>query len=227
MTFKVVITGAGRGLGAVLADLGTSAGHDVQAAMRSPKKASDLPLDLDSEKSIEAFAATMASRLDQVDVLINNAGVDARAFGADPAKRGPFDISGEHLLATMRTNVVGPMLLTRALLPLLRAAGTAKIINVSSQLGSMVVGRASGSDVAYNASKAALNSLTVKTAHLLGDDGITTIALHPGWLKTDMGGERATTDVEEAAAKIWQLIDRLGPEQNGSFLTFEGEPHIW
>ena len=76
-------------------------------------------------------------------------------------------------------------------------------------------------------SKAALNSLTVKTAELLGGDGITTIALHPGWLKTDMGGDRATTEVTDAAQKIWQLIDGLGHDQNGEFLTFEGEQHPW
>ena len=119
MTRKVVITGAGRGLGAILADLATTAGDDVQAAMRTPQKTSDLPLDMDSEESIEAFVATLSARLDQVDVLINNAGVDARAFGAADDRRGPFELSGDHVLATMRTNVVGPMLLTRALLPLL------------------------------------------------------------------------------------------------------------
>lgn len=227
MTRKVVITGAGRGLGAVLADLGTSAGDDVQAAMRTPKKASDLSLDVDSEASIAAFVATLERRLDQVDVLINNAGVDARAFGADPDERGPFDLTADQFLSTIRTNVVGPMLLTRGILPLLRAADGAKIINVSSQLGSMVVGKASGRDVGYNASKAALNSLTVKTAHLLGAEGITTIALHPGWLQTDMGGGQAPTSPTEAARKIWQLIDDLHPDQNGQFLTFEGEQHLW
>lgn len=227
VTQKVVITGAGRGLGAVLADLGTNAGHDVQAAMRSPKKASDLQLDVDSEESIAAFVETLTNRLDQVDVLINNAGVDARAFGADPDKRGPFDVSGDDLLATMRTNVVGPMLLTRAMLPLLRAAGDAKIINVSSQLGSMVVGGSVGEDVAYGSSKAALNLLTVRTAHLLAPDGITTIALHPGWLRTDMGGESAPLGSDETGQRIWEVINSLTPDQNGSFLTFEGTHHDW
>ncbi len=227
MTRKVVITGAGRGLGSVLADMATSAGDDVQATMRSPQKASDLQLDLDDPASIDALANRLGARLDCVDVLINNAGVDAQVFGSGVDERGPFDIDPDHFLATMRTNVVGPMLLTRALLPLLRMSAHAKIINVSAQGASMALGRTAGPDIAYNASKAAMNNVTVKTAHLLDDEGITTIALHPGWLKTDMGGDSAQMEVADGARQIWDTINGLDHAQNGAFLRYDGVVHPW
>ncbi len=227
MRRNIVITGASRGLGKELSALATDAGDDVMEAVRNPTKPSQLQLDVADEQSIKAFAEAVAKRIDHVDILINNAGVDAQAFGAREDERGPFDISAEQVLGQMRVNVVGPMLLTRALLPLLRHSDNAKIINISSQLGSMVVGKTTGSDVGYNASKAALNSLTVKTAHLLEPEKIAVVAMHPGWLKTDMGGAHAAMETIDGAKAIWKTIDLITPAQSGAFLRWDGETHPW
>ena len=116
MTF-VVITGAGRGLGISLVEAFQSLGADVLAATRSGSTCGTCqypPLDVADEASIEAFAASIER---PVDVLVNNAGIDARALGAAVDGRGPLELPGEHFLGQMRVNAVGPMLLTRALLP--------------------------------------------------------------------------------------------------------------
>ncbi len=230
----VVITGAGRGLGLGLASRVAARGDRLIGTARRPDAAPELAavadrviaLDVADDDSIAAAAETLAD-LDRIDVLINNAGIDARAVGAEADARGPLDLSREHFLSVLDVNAVGPLLVTRALLPLLRAAEGALVLNVSSQLGAMTFGNRGGRDIAYNASKSALNMVTVRTATELEADGVALVALHPGWVQTDMGGTSATLTIDESADAIADTVDRLQLADTGRFIRWDGTTHDW
>ena len=183
-------------------------------------------LDVADEMSIRQFAKEVTAA-GQLDLLINNAGTDARAFGAAVDGRGPLELSGDDFLAEMRVNAVGPMLMTRAMLSSLRQAAPGIVVNLSSQLGSFAVGAANGRDVGYNASKAALNMITARTASLLPPGEVTVVAMHPGWVRTDMGGPGADLTTEEAVRALIRTINRLSPPDSGSFMQADGSPHPW
>jgi NAD(P)-dependent dehydrogenase (short-subunit alcohol dehydrogenase family) len=233
MSERVVITGANRGLGLELARTYAGAGAEVWAGCRRPAEATTLReitdhvhvLDLGSTESIEAFAAALGDA--PIDVLINNGGVDARSFGVPDGERDVLQLSGEHFLEEMRINALGPLLLTRATLDRLRATPRPRIVNVTSQVGSMEIAKVTGRDIGYTSSKATLNMITVKLASRLRDEGVIAIALHPGFLRTDMGGAGADLDPAEAAALIVALIDGLSLEQSGQFLRWNGTVHPW
>lgn len=232
MTKNVVITGANRGLGLSLARACVAAGFHVIGGCRTPDQADELRaigaevhrFDAADFSSIESFVAGIGDR--KVDVLFNSAGVDARAFGAGDTNRGALTISAEHFEAVMRVNVTGPLLLVERLSAALRAAqGT--VVNISSQIGSLAIAQQMSRDVSYAASKAALNMVTAKQAQAFADQGVTVITMHPGWLRTDMGGPSADLDPNEAAKQILATVESLTPEQNGQFLRWNGTVHPW
>jgi NAD(P)-dependent dehydrogenase (short-subunit alcohol dehydrogenase family) len=231
---RVVITGAARGLGRALTVRYLEQGDEVWAGCRAPSRAADLAargahvcrLDVGDEELIIQFAAQVAAAGD-IDVLINAAGTDARAFGAAAGRRGPFEISAEHFLAEVRVNSAGPMLVTRALLPQLISGTPGKVINISSRLASMETGAEVCWDVGYNASKAALNAITVRTARLLAQHGVVVVAVHPGWVRTDMGGPQASLEPEDAARQLAATIAKLSRQHSGMFLHSDGTPHPW
>ncbi len=228
-----MVTGANRGLGLELTRQHTARGDEVWAGCRRPNEAGELlaltphvlPIDLASEASIEAFADALGPA--PVDVLYNNAGIDARALGVDDGARDVLQISGDDFLEVMRVNAVGPMLLTRALLDRLRASTHPRVVNVSSQAGSMEVAHTLGRDVSYTASKAALNMISVRQSVHLRDAGITVVCIHPGFLKTDMGGSRADMPVEEGAAGIVSMVYGLTLDDSGTFRRWDGSVHPW
>lgn len=231
---RILITGANRGLGLELARWWIAAGHEVWGSARTPdpsdflalEPAGAITLDLGDESSIVAALDALASQVDSIDLLVNCAGLDARAFGvSDP--RGPFDVSAEHANEVMRINATGPMLVTREALPLLRASSSAMVLNVSSQLGSMQVAATKGRDTSYCVSKAALNMWSVKAAVALRDEGIAVVMLHPGWVSTDMGGSLAELTPEESATAIVDTIASLSLSDSGRFITWDGRDHPW
>jgi NAD(P)-dependent dehydrogenase (short-subunit alcohol dehydrogenase family) len=228
----VVITGANRGLGLALARHYRTAGATVIAGCRNPSAAPELastgaevhPLDTSSPESIASFAAAVGDR--PVDVLFNNAGIDARAVGATEAARSALELTAEQFQAVMAVNVLGPMLTVQGLAANLRAA-SGKVVNVSSQVGSIEVAKRIGKDAAYTTSKAALNMLTLKQSQVLSPDGVAVIALHPGWLRSEMGGASADLDPADAATSIASVVEHLTTEQSGSFLRWDGTVHPW
>jgi NAD(P)-dependent dehydrogenase (short-subunit alcohol dehydrogenase family) len=228
----VVITGANRGLGLALAKQHLSQGDTVIGGCRNPSAATELrdagatvlPLDTGSSDSISAFGAAIGDR--PVDVLYNNAGIDARAAGADDGARGALEITEAQFRAVMDVNVLGPVLMVQALAVNLEAAG-GKVVNVSSQVGSIEVAQTTGRDISYTSSKAALNMVTVKQSQVLRALGVSVIALHPGWVRSDMGGPSATLDPAESAAGIADLVDKLTLDHTGSFYQWDGTTHIW
>ncbi len=237
MSETAVITGASRGFGLELARALAERGVRVIAGCRNPAAASDLAevasavfeLDVGDEASIDGFVDTVRRELDgaPLDVLVNNAGIDARNLGATDDERDVLVQRPEHVLSQVNVNAVGPMLLSRKLLDDLRRSPQPRIVNVSSQVGSMEVAATVGRDVGYTVSKAALNMVTVKLAQRLAGDGVIVIALHPGHLRTAMGGAAAPMEPAEAADSVATMIADLTPADSGTFRRWDGSTHPW
>ncbi len=220
-----LVTGANRGIGLAFArHLGGRADR-VIATARQPEKARDLArlpvrveqLDVADERSIAGLARRMQG--EPLDVLINNAGIgDAGArFGR---------LSMKDLEETLRVNAVGPIALTQALLPNLRAGKLRAVVNLSSGLGSISENE-SGGWIAYRASKAALNQLTRTVAAELKPEGFICVAISPGWVRTEMGGGGASLSPEDSVAAMLRVIDRLKPSDTGRFLDHRGKDVPW
>jgi NAD(P)-dependent dehydrogenase (short-subunit alcohol dehydrogenase family) len=226
----IVITGANRGIGLELARQYLGRGDSVRAAVREPGRASELAAlgegcagrlrveacDVESDEGVRAFAAAVTG---SVDLLINNAGVKGERDSLEA-----LDL--EDAMRTYRVNALGPMRLTRALLPALRRAGAAKIVNLSSDLGS-IGENIRGGDYGYRMSKAALNMATRSLANDLRGEGILAVVLSPGWVQTDMGGPEAPTPVALSAAGLIGEIDRLTLADSGGFLDFRSRRIPW
>jgi NAD(P)-dependent dehydrogenase (short-subunit alcohol dehydrogenase family) len=132
----------------------------------------------------------------------------------------------EPRLATFQVNALGPLLLTRALLPRLREAKGAKVASLGSGLGS-IADNTSGGVYGYRMSKAALSMATRSLAQDLRGDGILAVVLSPGWVQTDMGGPEAPLTVTESAAGLISVLDGLVPAQSGGFFDYRGERLAW
>lgn len=222
----VLITGASRGLGLALARHYAGAGWRVIACTRADTPPPDenglewRRLDVASPASIAELAAGLAGT--PLDLVINNAGI-----------RGDVDglatLDADDFIEVMRVNALAPLLVARALLPNLRAGGDRIIANISSRAGSIAEGMIGDDDgdYAYRCSKAALNMATAKLALDLKPDCITVLALHPGWVRTDMGGIEAEIPVSDSAAALQGLIDRATLADSGSFQAFDGRPIAW
>lgn len=220
----VLVTGGYRGLGAMLALKMAADGYRVIAAGRRtdsvPEGVEALPLRLEDEGSIREAARLLEGR--PIDILIHNAAVRGATDGLDA-------VTTEDFIETMRVNALAPLLLTRALLPNLRAGHRKIIAMISSRAGSNSEGHRDNpdGDYAYRCSKAALNMATTKLAADLHPDGIAVMAFHPGWVRTDMGGEEADLTVEESAHGLVALICRAGMADTASFRTHDGQPVGW
>jgi NAD(P)-dependent dehydrogenase (short-subunit alcohol dehydrogenase family) len=209
-----VVTGGNRGIGLEICRQLAVRGVTVLMGSRDPARGEAaraslgaagagirvLGLALDDPASIAAAAAAISADPGRLDILINNAGVFDKADA--PAQK----LAPAVLERTLRTNLVGPLLLSQALLPLLRRSGSGRIINISSGMGQLH-GMGSGS-AAYRLSKTALNGLTATLAADLLGDRIAVNAVCPGWVKTDMGGAGAQREVAQGAdTPVWLALD--------------------
>ncbi|MDY7095855.1 MAG: SDR family oxidoreductase [Acidobacteriota bacterium] len=230
---KVLITGANRGLGLEMARQCLEQGDRGFAACRNPQDAAELlelqrhhgdgltlvEVELADDASIRQALETVGQHTDGLDLLLNNAGVM-------PLHETPETLDGATLDETFHINCTAPMLVVREALPLLRRGTQPKVLNISSSLGSLT-NKTTGGLYAYCASKAALNMLSRTLAHDLHRHGITVVAIHPGWVQTDMGGPRAPLEAPEAVRGILQVAATVSLQQSGQFLTWEGEEHPW
>lgn len=184
-------------LGARNASLGEKAAEDLR---KEKFDARFVPLDLVRLETIEAAAARIEAEFHQLDILVNNAAI------VDQADGPPSSANIESVRRIMDTNFLGTLAVTQAMLPLLRKANAARIVNLSSGLGSLTKNSEADWDFAsfkligYNASKAALNMLTVQLAYELRDTKIKVNSVSPGFIATDMNGHRGTQTVAEGAA---------------------------
>ncbi len=221
----VLITGANRGLGLEFARKYKEKGYTVIGTAREPGDAEELnalnvqveQLDVTDDQSVQALAKKLNGQ--PIDILINNAGVFLDR--GDNLKTLDFD----KMLKTFDVNSVGPMRLTQALLPNIKKGKEKKIINITSQLGS--IENNSGGMYSYRASKAALNQLTKTTASEVRGDQIIVLALHPGWVRTDMGGPGGNYSPEQSVIRMIKVIDEAGIGKSGDFLDLSGNTLPW
>lgn len=232
---RILVTGANRGIGLELVRAWIDAGHEVwgsarsamPGALRALEPAGILEIDLLDEAGVVNGMTALSDAIDGLDLLVNCAGVDARAFGVPDEQRGPFDAPADSFTEVIRVNVLGPMIVTREALPLLRAGNDPMVLNISSQLGSMEVAAGIGRDTPYCVSKAALNMWSVKAAADLRPAGVAVLMLHPGWVATDMGGPSARMTPAQSATAIVETVDGLGPDDSGRFINWDGSDHPW
>jgi NAD(P)-dependent dehydrogenase (short-subunit alcohol dehydrogenase family) len=185
-----------------------------------------VPLDVDSAEAIAAAADTIGRATDALDLLINNAGVYAARVGKDgqPAER-MGELNFDDALKVIRTNAVAPLILTQALLPLLKNGTNAKVVSITSGYGS--VADNTGFPYYYAASKAALNQFMRSLAGDGAAKGIITIAMSPGWVQTDMGGAGAPITPEQSVAGMLKVIDGLTATDNSTFKEWRGKDVAW
>lgn len=226
----ILITGANRGIGLALARHAAQRGHTVIGTARDPGKATDLKaipgvrveqLDADSDASCKALAKSLAGV--PIDILINNAGVSPEG-SKDLATFDP-----EKYLACLRTNSIGPLLVTRALLPHVEASQRKVIVQISSIMGSIsnAVSQGWQGNLAYHSSKSALNMANTLIANQLKGQGVACVVVHPGWVQTDMGGPNAHLTPDTSAAAILDTVEKLTIKDAGAFLNYDGKPLPW
>ena len=223
-----VITGANRGIGLEFTRRYVEAGWRVFAvnrghsdSLRALAENPRLGL-LEGELTDPADLARIAEQLrdETIDLLINNAGI----MGTDTVRQdnrqrqGLYDFNREEWRAVFEINLFTPMHLIALLRP--RLAPGARLVTISSSMGS-ISDNSYGGWYAYRASKAAVNSLMKSVALELGEEAVA-VALHPGWVRTDMGGADADIDVQTSVAGMMNVIEGLEARDNGAFLGYDG-----
>lgn len=228
---RVLITGANRGIGLELTRQCLERGDEVTAACRRPDEAKELlalretheklsilPLELNDEGSLERFVKELDGKT--IDIFINNAGI----YGQRDARIGNIDTASWH--EAFHVNTIAPMLLTERLLPQLREGKDRKLIYMSSKMGS-IADNGSGGSYVYRSSKTALNQVVKSLAGDLTSDGFTVLTLHPGWVRTDMGGPNGLIDTDTSAKGLLQVIDGASTADSGRFIAYDGKDIPW
>jgi NAD(P)-dependent dehydrogenase (short-subunit alcohol dehydrogenase family) len=231
MARHALVTGANRGIGLEFVRQLLARGDRVVAACRQPGKATALntltgeypgrlrvlPLDVALEKSRAELVRELPLVCERLDLLVNNAGVlhSGERFG---------QLSQAPLEDSLRVNALGPLLVTEALAPTL--ADGARVANVSSMMSSLAT-RQEFRSPGYCMGKAAQNMATVQLAHALRPRGIVVLALCPGWVQTDMGGEGAQITPAQSVEGLLRVIDAAGPDDSGRFIDWRGEAMAW
>ncbi len=222
-----LITGAGRGLGLEFARQFADDGWTVLAGVREPERADDLrridgdvspvPLDVADPASV----AILGERLSGVpiDLLINNAGI----YGPRQMVLGEFDYDAWR--EVFEVNTLAPMRVAEAFIEHIRAGEGRKIVTVSSKMGS--IADSSGGSYIYRSSKAAVNASMKALAMDLQPEGFTIVVVHPGWVRTDMGGPSALIGAVESITGLKRVIDGLTPSDTGRFLNYDGSEIPW
>lgn len=235
MTKTVFITGANRGVGLALTKKFLHSGYTVVAGSRKPSdelktlsakfpgKLTELKIDIGNLASVKEAAKTLESKIDHIDYLINNAAIYGHAH---EGKIDELTLDNGHLEDMMNINTFGPMRVTQQFLPMLRKGDTRRIVNISSEAGSIGDCWRDGT-YAYCMSKAALNMETRILDLDLRKEGFTILAIHPGWVRTDMGGNTADISAEESAAGIFDQATKARSEKDPIFTDYAGKPMAW
>ncbi|MDF3055309.1 MAG: short chain dehydrogenase [Gammaproteobacteria bacterium] len=231
----VLITGANRGIGLELVKQYAEAGWQVLACCRQPDIANALrQLAEVASNDIEIFSlnvtdinsmqALKKSIGDQpIDVLINNAGILGEI---GKANLGKLYETGDEALHLFQVNALGPLFLSELLVDNVAKSALKTIANITSILGSVTLNN-TAEYCLYKASKAALNSITASLAATLKPRQIKLIALHPGWVQTDMGGPSAPLPINESVKGIISQIKKLDLKRTGCYVQHSGETLPW
>ncbi len=220
------ITGANRGIGLALLRIFAADGWRIHACYRQPDKAKALKavagairlhrVDVTDGLRVASLARELAD--EAIDVLVNNAGI----YGP---RTGFSETDYDDWLKVLAVNTLAPLRLVERFVEHVGRSERKLVINVSSRMGS--ISQNSGGAYIYRSSKAALNAVTKGLSADLAARGITVVAVHPGWVQTDMGGAGADIPAETSAAGLRQVIEGLSAKQSGRFLNYDGEEIPW
>ncbi len=228
----ILITGANRGLGLAFCAQYAAEGWQVIATCRAPDAAAELQqlashyanlslvaLNVEDFAQVSALAETLSAQ--PIDVLLNNAGVygDERGQGF-----GHLDYQAWSRVLTV--NTLAPVKMTEAFLPHLQRGQHKLVVSISSLMGSMT-DNTSGGSILYRSSKAALNAAMRSLSIELKAQGIGVLILHPGWVKTDMGGPNAPLDIPTSVSGMRAVIAHFTLQQTGQFLKYDGSVLPW
>ncbi len=223
---NILITGANRGIGLKFAEI-LSANNNIYATARDITSADDLKkfdntelleLDLLNKDSIKSFCSELKDI--PLDMIINNAGI----FQDEQMEETILD--PELWLDEIMINAIGPVVLSQKLKENIMSGNDKKIIFISSQMGS-IDDNYSGGYYFYRTSKSALNSAAKSLSIDWKADGISVLMLHPGWVRTDMGGSNAKLDIDTSVSKMLDVINSLDMSKTGEFLNYEGKKLEW
>ena len=230
-----LITGANRGIGLALTEQFLANGDcRIFASCRNPEGAAELnnlarqsdcrlrvlQMDVTDEASINGAVEVIRAEAGALDLLINNAGIS----GGDHA-RVMGQLTSTEISHVIQTNAVAPLIVTQACYHLLKKADNPRVVMISSGMGSLT--NAGGNAYAYRMSKAAMNMAARVLAFDGAMNGITTITMAPGWVRTDMGGAAASLSPEESARGLLAVINSLSASDNGQFYRYDGTELDW
>ncbi len=232
MAETILVTGANRGLGLALAGQFAAQGWQVLACCRHPAAADALqalagkhpgkleifPLEVGDAGQVASLAAQLAGR--RIDILFNNAGI----YGPKPQGFGPIDEQG--WLETFRVNTIAPLQLAVAFVEQVARSRRKIIAVMGSQLGS-ITDNQSSRGYAYRSSKAAVHMVMKNLSIDLRDRGIIAVAMHPGWVATNIGGSKAPMSPEQSAAGLFKVLTGLKLEDSGKLWTYDGKVLPW
>ena len=229
---NVLITGANRGIGLEMVRYCMEQGWRVFACCRNPHNADKLfniaklsngqisvhIADMEELATLQALSYEL--RNDAVDMLINNAGI----YGSDKNRFGSVDADG--WLQAFQVNTIAPLKMVEAFTGQLQMGSKKLVACMSSKMGSMA-DNGYGNSYIYRSSKAALNAVVKSLSIDLKEQGIISVALHPGWVKTDMGGPDAEISTRECVEQLFANLSQLSIEDSGRFIDIDGTDIPW
>ncbi len=234
---SMLITGANRGLGLEMVRQFGAEGWRIHACCRAPEAADALHalaegsggavslhrLDVGRPKQIAALAQSLAGA--PLDILVNNAGILGHSIG-EPAPGSFGTLDYDAWAAVHAINTVAPLRVAEALIENVAASELKLLFFMSTYMGS-ITDLAEGRFYPYRSSKAALNLLVKALSIDLAPRGVRTIAVHPGWVSTDMGSDAAPVTPPESVAGIRKVLAGYGPDETGRFYQYDGKALPW
>lgn len=217
----------GEGVKVVIGSRDLKQGEEAVNKLRAAGVDADvLQFDITKPADYQAAFDYFNSRYGRLDILINNAGIAAGTFPGTGPEHSASDVPSDLLHRVFETNFFAPVALTRTLLPLLKKSPAGRIVNLSSILGSLTLHADPKSPIyeaksfAYDASKTALNAFTIHLAYELRDTNIKVNSAHPGWVKTDMGGDQATMELSDGSKTSVELATLPESGPTGGYFTW-------
>jgi len=227
----VLVTGANRGIGLGFVKYYLDRGDRVIGTYRDTQSSTELiqmtkdydrleslALDVSSEGSLVDFRNQLGNR--PIDIFINNAGV----YGP---RNSTFDnVDEKNWVPVLQVNAIAPLILTQLIIENLRQSSVKKLVYITSKMGSIDDNKGGGSYV-YRSSKAALNAVVKSISVDLADEGMRVALLHPGWVRTDMGGPNGLIDTKTSVTGMTKVIDGLEQTSSGGFYNYDGAEIPW
>ena len=228
---NVLITGANRGLGlgfvrsfleknvnVICTSRNISGSKELlKCKKKHPNNIEILELDLLKENTEKTLSDLLSDK--PIDILINNAGVGSSNQNFDVVSSKPW-------LEVLKVNLIAPLMITQSIIENIKKSSAKKIYFLSSQLGS-IAENTSGGMYIYRSSKTGLNQVVKSLSVDLRVHGITVVSLHPGWVKTDMGGPNAPVSIEDNIEGMMRVIKTTDIRDTGRFLNYDGRELPW